>query len=67
MKLLEMDLLEEVVGGNVVSIYFWGCKVDVEYGFGEDHMRATWDLLFCGGDVGEGFIVKIGLARRIID
>ena len=35
MKLLEMYLLEEVVGGNVVSRFFWGCKLDVEYGFGE--------------------------------
>jgi len=44
-----------------------GCKVDVKYGFGEDGMWATWNLLFCGGDVEEGVIVKIGLARRIID
>ena len=45
----------------------WGCKVDVENGVGEDGMWATWNLLFCGGGVGEGIIVKIGLARRIID
>ena len=45
----------------------WGCKVDIEYNFGEDGMWATWNLLFCGGSVGEGVVVKIGLARRIID
>ena len=45
----------------------WGCKVDVEYRFGEVGMWATWNLLFGGGSMREGVIVKIALARRIID
>ena len=43
-----------------------GCKLDVEYAFGEDGMWEIWNL-FCGCGVGEGIIVNIRLARRIID
>ena len=46
----------------VLVKFCWGCKVDVEYGFIEDGMWVTWNLLFCGGGVGEGVIFKIGLA-----
>ena len=51
----------------MVVEFCWGCKVDFEYVFGKDDMWKTWNLLFCGGGIGEGVIVKIGLVRIIID